>query len=184
MKITSLFFPALTLWLFVGCAANDEVRNEPPKVIHLTPPEWGTGAIPDEHPIHFAYRYTFREMHEMYKKDIQHITGTDYASNLKNFGFHFVMEKGLLKEGTHAEKKYYLDEQMAIDVNLLNLENFYLLLSDSANFLGKKKADAYDAAFYDKNVAAIALFRVEDHQRKEILSRLEKARALYTKVNY
>ncbi len=187
MKHTYFTIMIIASCFFASCEQKDESAKATASTINLGPAESDKGAIPDWHPINMmllkAGQYTFQEVHAMYKKDIENVRGKDYTSNLKNFGFRLAMETGLLKDGTNEEKKFYLDEQMGIDVNVLTFDDFYLLLAKSRAFLGLKAANAYSNAFYAKNNEQIQTFLVDDNKKKELVSRLDKARALYDDNN-
>lgn len=62
-----------------------------------------------------------------------------------------VFEGGLLTEGTEAQKFYYLEEQMAMDMNLPNLENVYKLLESCNSFIPKEQIEAFQNSLYTKN---------------------------------
>ncbi len=183
MKLSTFFLVGIAALLLPSCAAEEDAVAQSSKVIHLNPLESERGMIPDDHPINLmeltATRYTFREVDKMYRKHIKNVKGVHYETNLKNAGFRLVMERGLIKEGTPADKEFYLKQQLGVDVNLVNFEKFYLLLVDSKCFLGFKKALEYDHLFYNKNRNEIALFEVDDIKREEIYTRLDKARLLY-----
>lgn len=183
MKLHNFLPIWAAVFLLLSCASEDGVAEQQLKVIHLNAVESGTGMIPDDHPIHLmelaATRYTFREVDKIYRKKIKNVKGVPYETNLKNAGFRLVMERGLIKYGTPADKEFYLKEQLGVTVNLVNFEKFYLLLLDSKRFLGIKKAYEYDLLFYNKNRKEIALFEVDDIKRDEIYTRLAKARLLY-----
>jgi hypothetical protein len=183
MKLRSFLSVWTVVLLSLSCASEDDVAEQRLKVIHLNPVESGTGMIPDDHPIHLmelaATRYTFRDVDKMYRKYIKNVKGVPYETNLKNAGFRLVMERGLIKYGTPADKEFYLKEQLGVNINLVNFEKFYLLMVDSKRFLGFKKAHEYDLLFYNKNRKEISLFEVEDIVRDEIYTRLDKARLLY-----
>lgn len=126
--------------------------------------------------------YTFADVDAFYRREIEKADGLDHTTNLKNMGFHLVMEKGLLKEGTDVQKKYYLDQQMSLESNLPNFTNFYRLLVASRNLLGLKQAMEYARSFQTKNQMAIENLELDDAGKEDLSAQLSQARILFEEL--
>jgi hypothetical protein len=87
----------------------------------------------------------------IYRAEIEKSNAKAYYLNLKQFGFIAMIEHGLIEEGTKEQKEFYINEQLSLEVNLLNFENFYALLSSSQVDFSKSELQDFAERFYSKN---------------------------------
>ncbi|OYQ34705.1 hypothetical protein CHU92_11455 [Flavobacterium cyanobacteriorum] len=117
------------------------------------------GIIPVEHPFYDIIKdpdsYSIKDIDSYYRKEFLKVDTPDYIPNLKNYAFKILMEKGLPEHGTQEEKLFYLNEQLRLDDNFPNINNFYSLLLSSRDFLKDEELTGMADAFYEKNNKSI-----------------------------
>lgn len=106
----------------------------------------------------------------IYRTDIEKSNAKAYYENLKQIGFLVMINHGLIEEGTKEQKEFYINEQLNLDINLLNINNFYKLLSSSQDDFTKNELQDFSTRFYSKNKNSIEkvmkFAKVEDKIKK------------------
>lgn len=106
----------------------------------------------------------------IYRTDIEKSNAKAYYENLKQIGFLVMINHGLIEEGTKEQKEFYIKEQLNLDINLLNINNFYKLLSSCQDDFTKNELQDFSTRFYSKNKNSIEkvmkFAKVEDKIKK------------------
>ena len=129
------------------------------------------GMIPEDHPLYTIIYKNYetsdlRQLDALYKKHIAPERNKHYTENLKNGAFLIMIKKGLIKEGTNEQKRYYLREQETLSLNLPCTMQFYGLLGSCKNFMSKDEMREIAVNFYNKNVDVINTSYWPDEKNK------------------
>jgi hypothetical protein len=136
------------------------------------------GALPYGHKVYTFMNPTFGvdEMDRIYREEFAHPDSLklSYNNTVRQMAFVFMMNNGLKDKATTDQKRYYIDEQIAMKVNISGIENFYLLLASLKDVYSEKEIEDLALNFYDKNYANITTseYFTDD---KIFISRLDKS---------
>ncbi|WP_417352557.1 hypothetical protein [Flavobacterium alkalisoli] len=183
MKRLYLVLPVFLL--FIACSdentkeAKTAINSMNVHVVHDDDPPTGQGDIPRSKLVYKSFdqnSFTLAELCDRYKSDIE-VTAPDYHDNLKNFWFS-IMGDRVISEGSDEVKKYFIEEQLSLQNNLMNLERFYKLLLASP--LSEEESLVASNTFYEINEKAIAGLQWKS-EKEEMAKRRE---LVYTKRTY
>lgn len=183
MKKLYLVLPVFLL--FITCSdentkeAKTAVNTMNVRVVHDDDPPTGQGDIPRSKLVYKSFdhnSFTLTELCERYKSDIE-VTAPDYHDNLKNFWFSIIGDR-IISEGSDEVKKYFIEEQLGLQNNLMNIERFYKLLLASP--LTEEEGLVASNTFYEINEKAIAGLQWKS-EKEEMAKRRE---LVYTKRTY
>lgn len=144
--------------MFVGLtvSCSSEKVDSAPQEIAIAPEPNFRGATPQNHPFYKSIysdydNIEFEDVDRAYKNHLLRDVNKDYTTNLKNEAFLLLIKKGLIRSGSDKQKRFYLNEQQQLTLNLPCINQFYSLLLSSHNFIKWDEMHMMAKAFYEKN---------------------------------
>lgn len=125
---------------------------------------------PSDHPIKVEFKLVnqkgLKEVDAIYQASMPASKNEPYYDNLRQFGFMLMIRNGLIEEGTKEQKLYYMNEQLESVANIINFNDFYLLLNSLKSEVSLSELTGYSDKFYNKNLALINEIGWENEDEK------------------
>ena len=140
---------------------------------------------PADHPIKVEFKLVnqkgLNEVDAIYKASMPASKNEPYYDNLRQFGFMLMIRNGLIAEGTKEQKLYYMNEQLESVANIINFNDFYLLLNSLKSEVSLSELTGYSDKFFNKNLALINEIGWENEDEKtQKISELNEALRLFS----